>query len=155
MCRQQKDQENLNKHNKGHSNEPKHTKHSPKYENKQGEDNSAYYELGDFSQESQYAKLPWHNCTKPNVVVHYYVCEKITHLLLFGSIWFVKKFQNLGRVIEVALYLLCLNKWFLNKNVMEFENQEIGEGQFLWTIVYWMSSLYVSNQIFNRKKNGN
>nr|XP_034322183.1 multiple epidermal growth factor-like domains protein 10 isoform X3 [Crassostrea gigas] len=58
MCRQQKDQENLNKHNKGHSNEPKHTKHSPKYENKQGEDNSAYYELGDFSQESQYAKLP-------------------------------------------------------------------------------------------------
>lgn len=58
MCRQQKDQENLNKHNEGHSNEPKHTKHSPKYENKQGEDNSAYYDLGDFSQESQYAKLP-------------------------------------------------------------------------------------------------
>lgn len=55
MCRQQKDQENLNKHNEGHSNEPKH---SPKYENKQGEDNSAYYELGDFSQKSQYDKLP-------------------------------------------------------------------------------------------------
>uniref|UniRef100_K1PXW3 Scavenger receptor class F member 2 n=1 Tax=Magallana gigas TaxID=29159 RepID=K1PXW3_MAGGI len=58
MCRQQKDQENLNKHNEGHSNEPKHTKHSPKYENKQGEDNSAYYELGDFSPKSQYDKLP-------------------------------------------------------------------------------------------------
>lgn len=58
MCRQQKNQENLNKHNEGHSNEPKHTKHSPKYENKQGEDNSAYYELGDFSPKSQYDKLP-------------------------------------------------------------------------------------------------
>lgn len=58
MCRQQKDQENLHKHNEGTSDEPKPSKHSPKYENKQGEDNSAYYELGDFSQKSQYDKLP-------------------------------------------------------------------------------------------------
>lgn len=74
MCRQQKDQKNLNKHNEGNSDEPKPSKYSPKYENRQGEDNSAYYELGDFSQKSQYDKLPWLNCRNPNIVVHYYVC---------------------------------------------------------------------------------
>lgn len=61
VCRQQKDQEILNKHNEGISNEAKSTKHSPKSTYNQGEDNSAYYELGDFSQESQYDKLPSHD----------------------------------------------------------------------------------------------
>lgn len=58
VCRQQKDQENITRHNEGITNESKHLKNSPKSGNKQGEDNSAYYELGDFSQESQYDKLP-------------------------------------------------------------------------------------------------
>lgn len=59
VCKQQKNQEYLNRHNEGITNESKHLTHSPKSGNKQGEDNSAYYELGDFSQESQYDKLPW------------------------------------------------------------------------------------------------
>lgn len=58
VCRQQKDQENITRHNEGITNESKHLKHSPKSGDKQGEDNSAYYELGDFPQESQYDKLP-------------------------------------------------------------------------------------------------
>lgn len=61
VCRQQKDKEILNKHNEGISNEAKSTKHFPKSTYNQGEDNSAYYELGDFSQESQYDKLSSHD----------------------------------------------------------------------------------------------
>lgn len=143
MCRQQKDQENLHKHNEGTSDEPKPSKHSPKYENKQGEDNSAYYELGDFSQKSQYDKLPWLNCGNPNVAVQYYVCVN-NAFLMFGSIWLPKKILNLRRVIEITKFLLCLNKWFLNKNVMGFENQEIGEGQCLsYIILYIQFNLYM------------
>lgn len=82
MCRQQKDQEILNKHNEGISNEAKSTKHFPKCTYNQGEDNSAYYELGDFSQESQYDKLPshdWHN-HRNLFSVHNYVYEYHSHL---------------------------------------------------------------------------
>lgn len=81
MCRQQKDQEILNKHNEGISNEAKSTKQFPKSTNNQGEDNSSYYELGDFSQESQYDKLPshdWHN-HRNLFSVHNYVYEYHSH----------------------------------------------------------------------------
>lgn len=84
VCRKQKDQENLNKHKDGISNEPKPTKHSPKSGNNQGEDNSAYHELGDFSQESQYDKLPWYNYRNQDFSVHNYVQFK--HILLNNSI---------------------------------------------------------------------
>lgn len=87
MCRQQKDQKNLHKHNEGNSDEPKPSKHSPKYENRQGEDNSAYHELEDFSKEYQYDKLPWQNCRNPNVAMHYYVCENIFFYCLVLFDW--------------------------------------------------------------------
>lgn len=92
VCRQQNDQENLNKHKDGIINEPKHTKHSPKSGYNQGEDNSAYHELENFSPESQYDKLPWHTYRNPNFSVQNYVREYYAHFfLLFGSIWPAEK----------------------------------------------------------------
>lgn len=58
MYKQQKNQKNITKHNKKITNKSKHLKHSPKSKNKQKKNNSTYYKLKNFSQKSQYNKLP-------------------------------------------------------------------------------------------------